>query len=323
MEPSTGALDLGSPAGPTTRGASGTDAGSKCTRLFLPEGSEASSLVFRSIEIFWLRGAPPTARAGVHGSAQQRPPNPHICAQPQPHPRLPAEPVTCGRTSPSRPLGLATPISPSSQRRRVRLRSGIWCFPLPGTERVLCGTGPVTGHATPSLTLALTLPVQGGESVPRTRASRLRAVRNCPCIARPAESPQPGSPSSPEGPGGRRPSGSSRRPPSWPSCDLPLHPARLSHHRPCSRRVHLSVRPSCPERRGLFVAAPCRQARARASPASPQTQAGRRAGPRDTARPHQPPGPPLLCSICDPTAFRSGWQNKRGRLWWNRWEPRH
>lgn len=188
MEPSTGALGLGSPAGPTTRGASGTDAGSKCTRLFLPEGSEASSLVFRSIEIFWLRGAPPTARAGVHGSAQQRPPNPHICAQPQPHPRLPAEPVTCGRTSPSRPLGLATPISPSSQRRRVRLRGGIWCFPLPGTEHVLCGTGPVTGHATPSLTLALTLPVQGGESVPRTRASRLRAVRNCPCIARPAES---------------------------------------------------------------------------------------------------------------------------------------
>lgn len=106
-------------------------------------------------------------------------------------------------------------------------------------------------------------------------------------------------------------------------CDLPLHPARLSHHRPQSCRVHLSVRPSHPERRGLFVAAPCRQARARASPASPQTQAGRRAGPRDTARPRQPPGPPLLCSICDPTAFRSGWQNKRGRLWQNRWEPRH
>lgn len=85
MEPSTGALGLGSPAGPTTRGASGTDAGSKCTRLFLPEGSEASSLVFRSIEIFWLRGAPPTARAGVHGSAATPKPT-HLRSAPAPPP---------------------------------------------------------------------------------------------------------------------------------------------------------------------------------------------------------------------------------------------
>lgn len=35
---------------------------------------------------------------------------------------------------------------------------------------------------TPSLTLALTLPVQGGECVSQTRTSRLREVKICPCI---------------------------------------------------------------------------------------------------------------------------------------------
>lgn len=87
MELSTGALGLGSPAGPTTGGASGTDAGSKCTRLFLPEGTgslEFGLSVHRNILV--KRGAPDGQSGGARLSTAATPKPTHLRSAPAPLP---------------------------------------------------------------------------------------------------------------------------------------------------------------------------------------------------------------------------------------------
>lgn len=104
MELSTGALGLGSPVGPTTGGASGTDAGSKCTRLFLPEGTgslEFGLSVHRNILV--KRGAPDGQSGGARLSTAATPKPTHLRSAPA------APPAACRARHVRADLTLPTP----------------------------------------------------------------------------------------------------------------------------------------------------------------------------------------------------------------------
>lgn len=107
-------------------------AGSKFTSLFLG----FDPLVHRSISV---KRAPNGWSGGArHGNDSRT----HADAHPSPTASCPACHVRGVLTLPIPRPGDTD--EPSSRRRKVRFRRGIWCFQLPGTECFLCGTGAVT-----------------------------------------------------------------------------------------------------------------------------------------------------------------------------------